>query len=101
VPTGASCAATDVQATDLYVFWSCGSNGPAGVYDLVSGSTTAMPAGQYLLGEGYVVRHEADGDLTDDRGITWTVDKHSGDVAYVDSQNAVHIVDPGVGAAAA
>ncbi len=117
VPTGASCPATDVQATGRYVYWTCGASGPAGVYDLTGKVNVALPAAQYLLGDGYVVRHEANGDLVrveiatgalatignvargslaDDRNITWTVDKYSGDVAYVDSKNAVHVIDPAV-----
>ena len=117
VPTGASCPATEVQATGRYVYWSCGASGPAGVYDLTAKVNVALPAAQYLLGDGYVVRHDANGDLVrvelatgdaallgtiprgtlaDDRDITWTVDKYSGDVAFADNQNAVHVIDPGV-----
>jgi hypothetical protein len=34
------------------------------------------------------------GPLADDRGIDWTVDKYSGDIAYVDAADAVHVIDP-------
>ncbi|XVV12971.1 FG-GAP repeat domain-containing protein [Actinoplanes sp. CA-131856] len=117
VATGSACTATDVQATAKHVLWSCGPTGPAGVYDLARKTTRTLPAGQYLLGDNYVVRHDADGtlvrydltdgttataatfprgDLTDDRNITWAVDKYSGNIAWVDAANAIHIVDPGV-----
>ena len=120
VPTGSACAATEVQATARHLYWTCGASGPAGVYDKVRKLNIALPAAQYLLGDNYVVRHDASGalirhDLTDgvlgaattmatfprgsladDRHITWAVDKLGGDVAWVDESDDVHIVDPGV-----
>ncbi|SNY67812.1 FG-GAP repeat domain-containing protein [Paractinoplanes atraurantiacus] len=120
VTTGSACTATEVQATAKYLYWACGATGPAGVYDLTLKANIALPAGQYLLGDNYVVRHNADGTLVryeitggklgepatlatfdrgplaDDRNVNWAVDKFGGDVAWVDSDNAVHIVDPGV-----
>jgi hypothetical protein len=119
VATGAVCLASELQATGRYVYWSCGADGPAGVYDAARRVNLAMPAGQVLLGDGYVVRHDAltgalmrydfssgvlddpvtvatfpHGPLADDRGIDWTVDKYSGDIAYVDAADAVHVIDP-------
>ncbi|MBL7260872.1 FlgD immunoglobulin-like domain containing protein [Paractinoplanes lichenicola] len=118
--TGSTCTPTEVQATGKHLLWSCGSQGPAGVVEIATRKTIALPAGQYLLGDNYVVRHDANGtllrydvtggtlgeavtlanfprgDLADDRNITWAVDKFGGDVAWVDAGNAVHIVDPGV-----
>ncbi|SNY67821.1 FG-GAP repeat domain-containing protein [Paractinoplanes atraurantiacus] len=117
VTTGSPCTATDVQATGKHVLWSCGPAGATGVYDLARKTTRALPAGQYLLGDNYAVRHDADGtlirydltdgatatlatfprgDLADDRNITWAVDKYSGNIAWVDGDDAAHIVDPGV-----
>ncbi|XVU25670.1 FG-GAP repeat domain-containing protein [Actinoplanes sp. CA-054009] len=125
VSTGSACTATDVQATAKYLYWACGTTGPAGVYDLTRKANVALPPGRYLLGDNYVVRHDADGrllryeiaggklgtpatlatfdrgPLTDDRNVNWAVDKFGGDVAWVDSGNAVHIVDPGVTPSAA
>ncbi|MBM2617917.1 VCBS repeat-containing protein [Actinoplanes sp. LDG1-06] len=118
--TGSNCTASEVQATARHVFWTCGTSGPAGVYDKVRGVNLPLAAGLYLLGDNYLVRHDDNGtlvrlDLTDgtvgepvrlasfprgsladNRNITWAVDKFGGDVAWVDGQNAVHIVDPGV-----
>ena len=121
VSTGSTCTKTEVQATGKHLFWSCGPDGPAGVAELgSSGRRIDVPAGQYQLGDNYLVRHDANGDLlrydlttgtlgepvvmatfprgdlADDRRITWAVDKFGGDVAWVDADNAVHIVDPGV-----
>ncbi|XVV12970.1 FG-GAP repeat domain-containing protein [Actinoplanes sp. CA-131856] len=120
VTTGSSCTATEVQATAKYLYWACGATGPAGVYDLAQKVNIALPSGQYLLGDNYVVRHDADGrllrieitgdklgepvalatfdrgTLADDRNVSWAVDKFGGDVAWVDSDDDVHIVDPGV-----
>ncbi|SNY67816.1 FG-GAP repeat domain-containing protein [Paractinoplanes atraurantiacus] len=120
VTTGSACTATEVQATAKYLYWACGATGPAGVYDLIRKANIALPAGQYLLGDNYVVRHDADGTLVryevtggklgeaatlatfdrgplaDDRNVNWAVDKFGGNVAWVDSGTAVHIVNPGV-----
>jgi hypothetical protein len=118
VPTGAPCVAGELQATGRYVYWSCGANGPAGVYDQTRKVSATVPAGESLLGDGYLVRHDsgtgdlvrydlatgtaatvtttARGSLADDRGITWAVDRFGGDIAYVDAANAVHVVDSGV-----
>ncbi len=122
ISTGSTCTATEVQATAQHLYWSCGVGGPTGVYDLVRKRNVTLPAGRYLLGDNYVVRHEDGGalvrldltdgvlgepvtlatfprgELADDRNINWAVDKLGGDVAWVDGDNAVHIVDPGVAA---
>jgi hypothetical protein len=119
VPTGAPCVAAELQATGRYVYWSCGANGPAGVYDRTRKKSITVPAGQSLLGDGYLVRHDsgtgelvrrdlaagtnatvapamAPSALTDQRGITWAVDRFGGDIAYVDAAGTVHVVAPGV-----
>lgn len=121
VATGANCAATEIQASERWVYWSCGPNGPAGVYDQRARVNVPVPAGPMLLGDGYLVRHDrASGDLVmydvhtdalaapavlatvpsgpgaDDRDITWAVDKYSGDVAYTAADDSVHVVNAGV-----
>jgi len=122
IATGADCQASDVQATARWIYWACGSAGPAGVYDLQTKSEISVPSGLALLGDGYIVQHDpSTGDLimydvqsdsasapvtlaadvpfgpgTDDRNITWAVDKYSGDVAYVDTGDNVHVIDTGV-----
>lgn len=123
VASGATCAIDELQAAQRYVLWSCGDNGEEGigVVDRVRNRTVNLPAGRYLLGDGYAVRHDAAtgdllrydltgdalgeparvgafarGSLADDRGITWAVDRFSGHIAWVDAANAVHIVDSAV-----
>jgi hypothetical protein len=122
ISTGADCQASDVQATARWVYWACGTSGPAGVYDLQTKTEISVPSGPALLGDGYIVQQDpSTGDLimhdvqadtasgpitlatgvpvgpgTDDRNITWAVDKYSGDVAYVDSGDNVHVIDTGV-----
>ncbi len=80
-----------------------------------------MPADRAVLGDGYLVRHDSTAGernlvdfhsgtaaapqpfadlpaspIADDRGISWTVDRHSGDVAYVGADRSVHVFAPGV-----
>jgi hypothetical protein len=122
ISTGSDCTATDVQATARWIYWSCGTSGPAGVYDLQAKVDIPVPGRPALLGDGYLVQQDpSTGDLVmydvhtdsvtgpvtlatdvassptaDGRDITWAVDKYSGDVAYVDASNAVHVIDTGV-----
>jgi FG-GAP-like repeat len=121
IATGARCTVSEIQATERWIYWTCGLNGPAGVYDLRTRADIPVPAGPMLLGDGYLVQHNrSTGDLTmydvhddsvaapvtlasvpagpasDDRGITWAVDKYSGDVAYVASDDSVHVINTGV-----
>lgn len=121
IATGANCTASVIQATGRWIYWSCGPQGPAGVYDLRQRLDIPVPAGPMLLGDGYLVQHDsATGDLTlydvhtdsvtgpvtlasvpagpaaDDRGITWAVDKYSGDVAYVGADDSVQVINTGV-----
>ncbi|MFC0554362.1 FG-GAP-like repeat-containing protein [Planotetraspora thailandica] len=121
VTTGAACVPTELQASARWLYWSCGDGEQAGVYDLTNNRGFAVPSGQAMLGDGYVVRHDRTagelkltdfhtgapaaertvGDLPgsglpDDRRITWTVDKYSGHIAYVDDENRVHVLADGV-----
>ncbi|MEY9871081.1 hypothetical protein ABH931_000535 [Streptacidiphilus sp. MAP12-33] len=122
ISTGSSCAPSEIQVAQHWLYWSCGSTGPAGVYDLATNAEISVPSGPVLLGDGYVVRHDAasgqlrltdvhadsvgatatvatfpvSGSGGDDRHLTWTVDRTSGDVAYADADNAVHVLSPGV-----
>ncbi|WP_159039724.1 FG-GAP-like repeat-containing protein [Streptomyces sp. TP-A0356] len=122
ISTGASCTPSEVQVAQHWLYWSCGSSGPAGVYDLATNVKFSVDAGPVLLGDGYLVRHDAaSGELrltdvhadsvgatsvlatlsqaagaSDDRGIDWTVDRTGGDVAYTGSDNIVHVLSTGV-----
>ncbi|SIR95827.1 FG-GAP-like repeat-containing protein [Micromonospora avicenniae] len=117
--TGAPCAPTELQASARWLYWSCGVAGPAGVYDLQRNHNLSVPAGPAMLGDGFLVRHEtgalyltdfhdgtvrapvkladlAAGVPADGRRVTWAVDRHGSGVAYVDAENAVHVLDTGV-----
>ncbi|MFI0900771.1 FG-GAP-like repeat-containing protein [Streptomyces sp. NPDC020983] len=125
VATFAPCRATELQVAQHWLYWSCGTSGPAGVYDLNSGARIPVPAGQALLGDGYLVTHDAathqltmtdfhtgtaaaplkladvpDSPLADDRGITFAVDRYSDAVAYVTADRNVHVLATGVPASA-
>ncbi|HEY0700176.1 MAG TPA: FG-GAP-like repeat-containing protein, partial [Micromonospora sp.] len=121
VGTGVDCTPTELQATQRWLYWSCGADGPAGVHDLRQNVNIPVAAGPVLVGDGFLVRHDraagvlemtefhpataqppvrlADlpaGQVADEREITWAVDRNSGGVAYVDPDNAVHVLDTGV-----
>lgn len=102
-----------------WIYWSCGPTATAGVWDRTAKKNIPVPAGQALLGDGYLVRHDttagalqltafADGTATTRkigdlaagtssvRGVTWTVDKFGGPAAYVDADKRIHLVPSGV-----
>jgi hypothetical protein len=119
VTTGAPCTATELQAAGTRIYWSCGPDGPAGVWDTRRGVNLTVPGGPALLGDGYVLtRDGASGRLLlhnvtgatagepvvlgavdapggDGRNVTWAVDRFGGAVAYADG-DVVRVVDPGV-----
>ncbi|MEU3843447.1 hypothetical protein AB0E88_25825 [Streptomyces sp. NPDC028635] len=115
------CVPKELQAVGRWLYWSCGANGPAGVYDRDTKATQPVPAGEALLGDGYVVTHDiaaaqlvltgADrahpvsrvvGALpatgVSQRHIRWSVDRFGGHVAYVDADEQVHVVPTGIAA---
>lgn len=124
IMTGSGCVASDVQVALRWIYWSCGASDPSGVYDLKTKRNIAVPSGQALLGDGYLVIAKPAGPGTVDlveydfhadavaapvaianvpagpglesRNITWSVDKYGGDIAYVDAGDAVHVIDPKV-----
>ncbi|MET9955253.1 hypothetical protein ABZ135_27420 [Streptomyces sp. NPDC006339] len=119
VETGAPCGAEELQASGRWLYWSCGANGPAGVYDRTAKTSQPVPSGESLLGDGFVVTHDkaagtlvltgADatkpisrvvGDLPDtgasQRHVRWSVDRHGANLVYVDATDRVHIVPTGI-----
>ncbi|MEV6365959.1 VCBS repeat-containing protein [Micromonospora musae] len=119
IATGAPCVPTELQTSVRWLYWSCGAAGPAGVYDLQGNRGLGVPAGRAMLGDGFLVRHEGgelrltdfhDGTVrapvklaelavgvpADGRRVAWAVDRHGSGVAYVDAENAVHVLDTGV-----
>ncbi|MFF4750087.1 FG-GAP repeat domain-containing protein [Streptomyces sp. NPDC002514] len=119
VDTGSDCVPQELQAVGRWLYWSCGPDGPAGVYDRTRRTSVAVPSGEALLGDGYVVTHDRRaGELllttvdsgspgtrvigglpdtgTSQRHVRWTVDRYSGNAAYVDAQERIHLVPSGV-----
>ncbi|MBO1337374.1 FG-GAP-like repeat-containing protein [Streptomyces sp. VRA16 Mangrove soil] len=121
VSTGAPCTVAELQVAGRWLYWNCGADGAAGVYDLTAQKNIAVPSGPALLGDGYLVQHDrtagkllltdfhtgtaqpartvADlpaGSTADQRRLTWAVDRFGGDIAYVGQDKAVHIVQSGV-----
>ncbi|MFV0128698.1 FG-GAP-like repeat-containing protein [Streptomyces sp. HMX112] len=118
--TGAPCRATELQSVGRWLYWACGVSGPAGVYDRTARKSIPVPSGEALIGDGYLVRHDkaagkllltefrdgvADtvqtvGDLpattAPQRGVTWTVDRFGGPVAYVAADGRIHLAPSGV-----
>ncbi|MFJ1581804.1 FG-GAP repeat domain-containing protein [Streptomyces sp. NPDC088197] len=118
VTTDVPCVPREIQVLGRWLYWSCGTNGPAGVHDLDTKKSVRVPAGNALLGDGYVLRH-TDGRLTltdvrggtavdrtiadlpanaypDDRGVVWTLDKFRGFLAYTDADGTTHVVPSGL-----
>ncbi|WP_329120401.1 FG-GAP-like repeat-containing protein [Streptomyces sp. NBC_01465] len=121
VATGAPCAIKEVQSVGRWVYWNCGPGGAAGVYDRTAKKSVGVAPGSALLGDGYLVQHDraagklvltdfhtgvagapravADlpaGVTVDQRRQTWAVDRFGGNIAYVGTDKAVHIVPSGV-----
>ncbi|MER8043145.1 FlgD immunoglobulin-like domain containing protein [Streptomyces sp. NPDC094032] len=114
VDLGSGCAPTELQAVERWLYWACGAD-KAGVYDRTAKKSVPVPAGEALLGDGFVVRHDGDklkltnavsGQTTDladlpagmgsGRRSTWTVDKFGGGVAFVDAEKNLHVKKAGV-----
>jgi hypothetical protein len=119
VATDAPCVPDELQALGRWLYWSCGADGPAGVWDSSSYRSVPVPAGHALLGDGYVLRHVGDqlvvtdvhtgtaapdrvvaslpaGAYADDRDIVWTLDKYGDFLAYTDPQGTTHVLPSGV-----
>ncbi|MET9564365.1 FlgD immunoglobulin-like domain containing protein [Streptomyces tauricus] len=121
VATGAPCAPSEIQAVNTWLYWTCGTAGPAGVYDRATGRSVTVPAGSARLADGYLVRenrttHEL--QLTDFRTGTattrtvavlptadqntgghtgrWAVDRFGGNIAYLTADGRVALVTAGV-----
>ncbi|MFL1900157.1 FlgD immunoglobulin-like domain containing protein [Streptomyces tauricus] len=121
VATGAPCVPSEIQAVNTWLYWTCGTAGPAGVYDRATGRSVTVPAGSARLADGYLVRenrttHEL--QLTDFHTGTattrtvavlptadentgghtgrWAVDRFGGNIAYLTADGRVALVTAGV-----
>ncbi|QQM40598.1 FlgD immunoglobulin-like domain containing protein [Streptomyces liliifuscus] len=121
VNTGAPCTPSEIQAVNTWLYWSCGSAGPAGVHDRATGRNITVPAGPSRLADGYLVREDrtthqllltdfhtgtattrtaavlptADQNTGGNTG-RWAVDRFGGNVAYLTAQGQVALVTAGV-----
>ncbi|WP_326671290.1 FG-GAP-like repeat-containing protein [Streptomyces sp. NBC_01257] len=118
IDTGLPCVFKELQAVGRWVYWSCGPTGQAGVWDVTAGKNIGVPRGEALIGDGYLVQHDrstgqlmltgfqdgtandthAIGEVPDtaERGVTWTVDRFGGPVAYIAADQGVYLVSSGV-----
>ncbi|MFF2852895.1 FlgD immunoglobulin-like domain containing protein [Streptomyces sp. NPDC058001] len=119
VALGTACVPNELQRSGTLLYWSCASQDAAGVRDLASGRTYPAPASGALLGDHFLAHRDASGDLrltalrkdggTDDlgtvtglkqpadgdgRGTTWTLDAGAGKLAWVDTDDTVHVTAP-------
>ncbi|WP_433792869.1 FlgD immunoglobulin-like domain containing protein [Actinoplanes sp. CA-252034] len=120
--TANGCIPSKLQAVGRWVYWTCvdywGDHHGSGVYDRVVRKAVAAPAGQVMLGDGFLVAYVAGAglQLTDlvagtpartlvteaalgahhEAGTSWTVDRFGGGVAYADDAQRVHVVPTGI-----
>ncbi|MEU1407301.1 FG-GAP-like repeat-containing protein [Streptomyces sp. NPDC005728] len=118
VDTGGGCTPDDLRTNGTLLYWSCTALKKAGIKNLAyMDKTYYAPVGDVLLGDGFygyydparksirlteVLNDVTDslGEITgvasttaaDTRGVTWTLDRRSNKVAYVDADSAVHVV---------
>ncbi|MET9451099.1 FG-GAP repeat domain-containing protein [Streptomyces cinerochromogenes] len=125
VNVGSACAPNELQAHGRFVYWACAAQSKAGVFDRSLGRSVAVPQGDALLADGFLVRHDsARGKLvrtdvrsgkavsadvadlpaasnlapegtTSDRRIRWTLDPYGNRVAFADAGEHIHIRSAG------
>ena len=129
VNVGSACVPSELQVNGRFVYWACAAQSKAGVFDRSRGRSVAVPAGDALLADGFLVRHDnergklvrtdvrsgqavnsdladlpATGNLmpqgsTSDRRIRWTLDPDGARVAFVDAGERIHLMPAGALAA--
>ncbi|WP_405537824.1 hypothetical protein OG787_34365 [Streptomyces sp. NBC_00075] len=120
----AACLPTDLQVVGRWVYWSCGPDGRAGVYDQERYAVQDVPQGYARLGDGYLVSQDDEADKllitylrgavpadrvgteelgplpspayapADLRGRYWDVDRFGGPVAYSTASGDVTVKWP-------
>ncbi|MBO4259221.1 FG-GAP repeat domain-containing protein [Streptomyces griseorubiginosus] len=129
VNVGSACVPSELQVKGRFVYWACAAQQKAGVFDRSRGRSVAVPVGDVLLADGFLVRHDTErgklvrtdvrsgqevtSDLADlpatknlmpegstsDRRIRWTLDPDPGRVAFVDTSERIHLMPAGTLAA--
>lgn len=125
VNVGSACVPSELQVNGRFVYWACSAQKKAGVFDRSRGRSVAVPTGDALLADGFLVRHDnargklvrtdvgsgkaVTGDVADlpapsnlwpedatsDRRIRWTLDPYGSRVAFVDAGERIHILTAG------
>ncbi|WP_329423088.1 hypothetical protein [Streptomyces sp. NBC_01268] len=112
------CTPTELQVVQSWIYWACGPEGKAGVFNQWGATNVSVPVGEAVLGDGYLVRRDnaagkllltdartgRTSELADVPVITsgsgrwkdWAVDKYGGGVAYVDERSRIHVVPTGI-----
>ncbi|WP_426498873.1 FlgD immunoglobulin-like domain containing protein [Streptomyces sp. D54] len=116
---GSDCVPGELQRSGTLLYWSCASEDAAGVYDTASHRDYPAPVSGVLLGDRFLAAREASGDLRltalgsegstadlgtvtgvkpaatgDGRGSTWTLDADAGKLAWVGTDDTVHVTAP-------
>ncbi|WP_418960390.1 FlgD immunoglobulin-like domain containing protein [Streptomyces tritici] len=119
VALGTACVPSELQRSGTLFYWSCASQDAAGVRDLATGHTYPAPTTGVLLGDRFLAHRDGSGDLRltglqgdgttadlgtvtglkapasgDGRGTTWTLDPGAGKLAWVDTEDTVHVTAP-------
>ncbi|MFJ6570119.1 FlgD immunoglobulin-like domain containing protein [Streptomyces sp. NPDC091292] len=119
IALGTACVPDELQRSGSLLYWSCAAQDAAGVSDLATGRTYPAPASGALLGDRFLAHRDASGDLRltslkpeggtadlgtvtglkqpahgDGRGTTWTLDAGAGKLAWVDTDDTVHVTAP-------
>lgn len=116
---GSDCVPGELQRSGTLLYWSCASEDAAGVYDTASHRDYPAPVSGVLLGDRFLAARDASGDLRltalrpdgstgdlgtvtglkppkgdDGRGTTWTLDPAAGKLAWVGTDDTVHVTAP-------
>ncbi|MEU8529293.1 FlgD immunoglobulin-like domain containing protein [Streptomyces sp. NPDC048629] len=119
IELGTACVPNELQRSGSLLYWSCASQDAAGVRDLATGHTYPAPTSGVLLGDRFLAHREGSGDLRltalqgdggtadlgtvtglkppasgDGRGTTWTLDADAGKLAWVGTDDTVHVTAP-------
>ncbi|MFE3373102.1 FlgD immunoglobulin-like domain containing protein [Streptomyces sp. NPDC059173] len=116
---GVDCVPSELQHSGTLVYWSCASQDAAGVYDTATHRDYPAPVSGVLLGDRFLAAREESGALRltalrsdgstgdlgtvtglkspaqgDGRGTTWTLDPAAGKLAWVGTDDTVHVTAP-------
>ncbi|WP_308408714.1 FlgD immunoglobulin-like domain containing protein [Streptomyces sp. AC627_RSS907] len=116
---GSACVPDELQHSGTLLYWSCAAEDAAGVRDLATGHSYPAPASGVLLGDRFLAHRDTAGALRltalqadggtadlgtatglkqpaegDGRGTTWTLDAGAGKLAWVGTDDTVHVTAP-------